>query len=105
MDTAAIRQRSLKEATRLGYSVSAELPLSDFHIQARKADDLLDRCLILHALIAVSYGFPRDAAKAWLWQEDLAGAMSAAEARYLEPGDAAEDEFYHGLSESVWALV
>lgn len=105
MDTAAIRQRSLKEAARLGYPVSAELPLSDFDVKARDVNELVDRCLVLHALIAVSYGFPRDAVRAWLGQEDLIGALSASERRYLDAGDASDDEFYRGVSESVWALI
>lgn len=106
MDTATIRLRSLKEAARLGYEVAAELPLSDFDVKARDGDELVDRCLILHALIAVSYGFPREAVNAWLAQEGLLGAASGSERRYLvEAGDAADDEFYRGLSESVWALV
>ncbi|HVM53264.1 MAG TPA: DUF4272 domain-containing protein [Acidimicrobiales bacterium] len=105
MDTAAIRKRSLKEAARLGYEVSAELPLSDFDVKARDGDELVDRCLVLHALIAVSYGFPRDTAKAWLTQEELTSALSPSERRYLDAGDAAADEFFHGLSESVWALM
>jgi hypothetical protein len=105
MDTAAIRKRSLKEAARLGYAVSAELPLSDFDVKARDVNELVDRCLVLHALIAVSCGFPRDAVRAWLGQEDLTGSLSASERRYLEAGDASDDEFYRGLSESVWAFV
>lgn len=105
MDTAAIRQRSLKEAARLSYEVSTELPLSDFDVKAREVDELVDRCLVLHALIAVSYGVPREPVKSWLAQEDLVGAMSASERRDIEAGDVADDEFYRGLSESVWALV
>jgi Domain of unknown function (DUF4272) len=84
VDAAAIRKRSLKDAAHLGYEVSAELPLSDFDIKAREADELVDRSLVLHGLIAVSYGFPRDAVKAWLAQEELMGALSASERRYLE---------------------
>lgn len=105
MDTAAIRKRSLKEAARLGYEVSADLPLSDFDVKAREADELVDRCLVLHTLIAVSYGVARDTVKAWLAQEDLLGALSSRERRYLEAGSAADDEFHRGLSESIWALV
>ena len=81
MDTAAIRQRSLKEATRLGYEVSADLPLSHFDVKARDVDDLVDRCLVLHALISVPYGFARDIAKAWLAQEGLLGALSGVSAK------------------------
>jgi hypothetical protein len=105
MDTATMRQRSLKEAAKLGYKVSADLPLSDFGVKARATDQLVDRCLVLHALIAVSHGFPRDLVKAWLAQEALMSALTASERRYLESGDATDDEFYRGLSESIWALV
>lgn len=105
MDTTAIRQRSLQEAARLGYAVSAELPLSDSEVQARDVDELVDRCLVLHALIAVAYGFPRVAARTWLRQEDLIGSLTASERLYLDAGDASDDEFYRGLSESVWALI
>lgn len=105
MDTAAIRQRSMKEAARLGYAVSAELPLSDFDVKAREVNELVDRCLVMHALVAVSYGFPRDTVKAWLAGEDLTGAMSASERFYLEAGDTADDEFHRGMSESVWTLI
>jgi hypothetical protein len=105
MDTASIRQRSLKEAAQLGYRVSAELPLSDFDVKTREVNALVDRCLVLHALIAVSHGFPRDTVSAWLGQEELISALSTSERRYLESGDTTDDEFYRGLVESVWALV
>ncbi len=105
MDTATIRRRSLNEAARLGYEVSTELPLSDFDVKARDVDELVDRCLVLHALTAVSYGFPRGTVKAWLEREELVGVLSASERRYLDSGDDGDDEFYRGMSESVWALV
>ena len=105
MGTAAIRQRSLKEAARLGYSVSIALPLSDPDVKAREVNELVDRFLVLHALVAVSYGYSRDTVKGWLEQEHLVGALSASERRYLQAADATDDVFYRGLSEGVWTLM
>ncbi len=105
MGLASTREQSREVAEKLGYEVMAELPLLEADSEVRSGEELAERCLVLHALIAVSYGFPRSSARGWFEREGLVGALSASEARFLDTGDAQEDEFFHGLVESVWALV
>lgn len=104
MDAPALRQASLKEATRLGYPVNPELPLLDFNLRRRDDADIVARCLVLHVLIAVSYGFPRDAALAWLEKEGLLGSVSGREEAFLSDV-AQQGAAYRDQSEAVWAFI
>jgi hypothetical protein len=105
MDTAAMRQRSLREAARLGYGVSRELPLSDFDVKVREQEETVSRCLALHSIVAISYGLSRELAKAWLHREGLIDAITEDERNYLTGSDREGDDFYHGLVESLWTFV
>jgi len=104
MDTPALRQASLKEATRLGYPLNPELPLLDHNLRRRDDADIVARCLVLHVLIAVSYGFSRPAALAWLDQECLLGSVSVREGAFLSDASQ-EGVVYRDHSEAVWAFV
>lgn len=90
------------EARRLGYEVSAELPLLGFDVRLRDQDEVVRRCLARYVAVAVAYGYGRDRAWAWLKREGLDDALAPSEREFLDGGGDA-DAMKAGV-ESLWAL-
>ena len=88
-----IRERSFREAVRLGYSINPHLPLLDQESVTRNAADIADRLLCLNAVVASACGFSRKAALAWVRAEGAFKALSAKECLFLgdSPGTTAQD--------------
>jgi len=56
----------------------------DEHVdQIRSADEVVRRCLVLHAVLAVGHEVPRDQVVSWLRRESLWDAVSPEESQFL----------------------
>jgi hypothetical protein len=65
--------------------------------------ELLNRALILTALAACGFGFPRPKGLAWIEREGLAEALSPSEERFLRR-EKGRREGYQKQVEALWAL-
>ncbi len=103
MDLEGIRKKSLETARKLGYLMSASLPLLDEDIQVRKKEDVIARALTLNCILACSFGFPRNKAINWLVREGLRESLTLHEQTFLENG-----QVNSGFSlqvEGLWVLA
>ena len=107
MSFAEIRKRSLKVATQLKFTLPSTLPLLDESLRLRQLGDIEDRVLVLSAVVAASYGFPRDRIVSWLEREALVSVLSGAEQSFLRGTGVAAQQFQvqvEALSAFAWAL-
>jgi len=105
MDTAAIRQKSLSQAKKLGYPVNPELPLlGDLTLQRTK-EEFLDRMLCRYTCVACSFGFPRQLGWSWLAQEGLLEKVTPEESLYLRNKDEAPADKFQPHVETIWAMT
>ncbi|WP_158336043.1 DUF4272 domain-containing protein [Burkholderia plantarii] len=74
---------SLQECEQLGYPLPSTLPMLDVEHGLRPPHEIESRALALSAIVAASYGFPRERAVSWLEQETLVPALSEAERGFL----------------------
>jgi len=106
MEMQRIRERSLEAAKTLGYSTNADLPLMDELEQIRTVSEAADRLLSLYAVVACSYGFPKDKARKWLAREGLVDLLTPTERAYLEACSNSDlDASNQWQVESLWALT
>ncbi len=106
MDTQRIREKSLEAAKELGYPTNENLPLMEVVKQVRSVSEAADRLLALYAVVACSYGFPKDKAKKWLIREGLIDLLTLTEKAYLEAGSRGDlDTTKQWQVEAIWALA
>ena len=106
MEVQKIRENSLKAARALGYPTNENLPLLDEVEQVRNVSESADRLLCLYAIVACSYGFPKEKAKKWLAREGLDGFLSKSEEAYLKVSSkGGGDPLKQWQVESLWALA
>ena len=106
MEMQKIREKSMKAAQALGYPANESLPLLDEVEQVRGVSESIGRLLCLYAIVATSYGFPKEKAKKWLVREELDGFLSKSEEAYLEvPSNGGGDPSNQWKVESLWALA
>lgn len=102
-----IRTKSLQVCERLGYPRPHTLPLLDSEQDLRPLREIESRALVLSAVVAASYGFPRDRVVAWLEQEELVSALSEVERSFLFDGSGLAQQFQvqvECLCVFAWAL-
>ncbi|TWG78955.1 uncharacterized protein DUF4272 [Cupriavidus gilardii J11] len=109
MQASVIRDHSLFQAERLGYSRTPPLPLIDCDLlQPRPQQDVEKRALALSVVVAISYGLDSASGRSWLEREGLYGALSAAEESFVEDaGSVGGSPFQaqvEGLGIFAWAL-
>lgn len=79
MDMAVIRAESIRKLSGAGVFVNPALPPLDSRLVARDVDAVVGRALALHAIVAASYGFPREQAGNWITREGLWTHLTAPE--------------------------
>lgn len=85
MQASVIRDHSLVQARRLGYSRTPPLPLIDGDLlQPRPQREVGKRALALSVVVAISYGLDRASGRSWLEREGLYEALSTAERSFVE---------------------
>lgn len=100
------RELSLAEAKSLGYPINPNLPMLDNVEQCRSTLDITDRLLCLYAVVASSYGFPKERALLWLQREGVVGALSRKEHEYLfRKNEENQDMIIQWQVEALWALA
>lgn len=82
-DLSRIRAESIAIVERFGLSVSAQLPLIEVPATRRSQEEILDRMLALHAVVASSFGFRNAKAIKWLEDQSLWDATSTVEKSLL----------------------
>jgi len=80
-------------ARKLGFQIPASFPLLDEEIKPRGKDQIINRALIVSAVVATSYGLSRDIAWSWLDQESLIEGLSGKERRFLDGSDEPRKQF------------
>lgn len=104
MDLKQIRTQSLDVAAKAGVKIPESLPLLDDGISARPTADAVNRLLVLNIVAAVSYGFDRVKALAWLKQEKLDGLLTPTESAFVTSGVGTPQTFQVQI-EAMWALA
>jgi len=109
MQASVIRDHSIVQARRLGYSRTPPLPLIDCDLlQPRPQQEIEKRALALSVVVAISYGLDRASGRAWLEREGLYGALSAAEGSFVEDAHSAGGSPFQAQVEALgifaWAL-
>jgi len=109
MHASFIRNQSLLQAKRLGYSRTPPLPLMECEIlQLRPQQVVAERALALSAVVAISFGLDRSSGRSWLEREGLRGALSAAESSFVEDARSAVASTFQAQVEALgifaWAL-
>ncbi len=104
MDMEAKRRESLQTAMDLGYSTNPNLPLLDDDDFLRTGDEIVRRMLVLHAVVATSYGFPVARSLGWLQSNGLSGEVTAGERGFLDASDPARKAFHQWQVEAICAL-
>ncbi|WP_409558939.1 DUF4272 domain-containing protein [Cupriavidus sp.] len=109
MQASVIRDHSLFQAKRLGYSRTPPLPSIDCDLlQLRPQHEVEKRALALSVVVAISYGLDRASGRSWLEREGLYGALSAAERSFVEDGRSAGGSTFQAQVEALgifaWAL-
>jgi hypothetical protein len=103
-----VRERSRRLARRLGYGKShGEVPVPRVGA-LRTVDEVLDRVLVLNAVISCAYGLPTLSALDWLRRHDLLDVLTDDEREFL--ADASEGIHVEDLArklqvESLFALL
>lgn len=82
-DLSRIRAESIAIVERFGLSVSAQLPLIEIPATRRSQEEILDRMLVLNAVVASSFGFRNAKAIKWLEDQSLWDATSKVEKSLL----------------------
>ncbi|HDR9869926.1 DUF4272 domain-containing protein [Burkholderia cenocepacia] len=109
MQASVIRDHSIVQARRLGYSRTPPLPLLDCDLlEPRPQQEVEKRALALSVVVAISYGLDRASGRAWLEREGLYGALSAAEGSFVEDARSAGGSPFQAQVEALgifaWAL-
>ncbi|MCB0770971.1 MAG: DUF4272 domain-containing protein [Flavobacteriales bacterium] len=106
MNMQEIRETNLKVAKGLGYPVNERLPFMDEVNQLRSLADAAERLLCLNAVVACSYGFPKDKAIKWLIREGAFDHLAQSEQDYLySSSNGATNAQKQWQVESIWALA
>lgn len=87
MNLKIIRDKSIQNATAMGYELDSSLPLLDQGLSIRGKNEIIDRSLTLFATVAGSYGFAKTDAINWLKQEKLDSVLSPSESVFLTAAD------------------
>jgi hypothetical protein len=103
-----VRERSRKLARRLGYGKPQEDVPAPRVGPLRSAEDVLDRALVLNAVISCAYGLPTLSALDWLRAHGLLGRLADDERDFL--ADASDGIHVEDLArklqvESLFALL
>lgn len=104
MEIKQIRALSVSVAAKAGITIPASLPLPDEGMAVRDATEAVNRLLVLNVVAAVSCGFDRAKALAWLKQEKLDGLLTPAELAFVENGVGTPQSFQFKI-EAMWALA
>lgn len=102
-DLRTIRDRSISAAEDLGYETHPSMPLLDEDFRLRPAQEIVDRTLALHAVVACAFKFDPGKARDWLGRESLAASLSPAERAFVAEGEGLAPEFQVQV-EGLWAL-
>ncbi|MFT7878975.1 MAG: DUF4272 domain-containing protein [Sulfurimonas sp.] len=84
MNMEVIRNQTFSIVERLGYPINSNLPLLNKDMLPRDISDIVNRSLVLHAIVACSYGFDKSKAYIWIEQEGLQSYLSKAEFDFLK---------------------
>jgi hypothetical protein len=103
-----VRERSRKQARRLGYGKPPDDVPEPPAGQLRSAEDVLDRALVLNVVISCAYGLPALAALDWLRRHELLDLLTDDERDFL--ADVSEGIHVEDLArklqvESLFALL
>lgn len=104
MNFSDIRVSSNELANKFGFQISASLPLLDDICQPRSCSEIIDRALIISAVVASSYGFKKEVALRWLEQESLTKALSPLEQSFLN-GSNESQRIFQGRVETLCAFA
>lgn len=108
IDFRTIRGQSLATAQSLGYPTNPHLPLLSDVNHTKSVDEIVDRSLILYALLCgLVGGYPRDLLWNWLTKEGLSNAVTEGEKCYFL-GNLADQVRLDEMElqvEAVWALL
>jgi len=104
IDGRKLRDGSLAAAANLGFPTNPDLPLTESETALRPLDEIVDRVLVLSAMIGATLRFGTERARAYLAQENLLHVISPGEQAYLD-GDDSEEQFIGGHVEGINALL
>lgn len=104
MDANSIRTVSKEIARKAGLVIPDHLPLLEEGLKLRHQNDAVNRLLCLNAVGAVSYGFDRAKAFAWLQHEKLDGLLTEQEILFVQRG-AVPPQIFRVQIEGLWALA
>lgn len=104
LDNKLIRQLSLGTLRELGYPLHEGLPLTEIVSKSRSSSEVANRALILHALVACTFGFPKRKAKEWLRNEGLLDSITDTEQSFLGGEDSFKKDIQQEI-ESIWAFL
>lgn len=97
------RQASTALLLAKGITVPGHLPELDGSLSRSEAE-VVNRLLCLHALAAVAYGLPREAALDWIKVESLEDGLEPTETQFLYDGTG-NPQLYQSQVEAMYALA
>jgi hypothetical protein len=102
---AEIRAASIEEVKGLGFPLPPDsLPLLDAPHGVRARQEVEGRALVLAAVVAAAYGYPKAQAQSWIERERLAGHLSLSERTFLQ-GDVSMAVQFQAQVEALGALA
>ena len=100
-----IREDNRKLVESLGYSFNANLPLQDNIQRTKSFQEIGNRLLTLHAVVAFSYGCPKEQVKPWLEHNELIVELTSLEYEYLFGSSSLPKARFKWQVEALWALA
>lgn len=107
MSMKTIRNQTFSIVEKLGYPTNSSLPLLNKDMLPRNISDIVNRSLVLHAIVACSYGFDKSKAYIWIEQEGLQSYLSKSEFDFLKSKNTEVKHFQSYVEDLyifAWAL-
>lgn len=100
----ALRQHSQRVIDQLGLPFNTHLPEVGQAKYSRSTQEISGRALALHAVVAVSYGFPASEALSWIMSEGLMPSLTREERMFLQGNQTSANRFQM-QAEALWVFA
>jgi len=100
-----IREDNRKLVESLGYNFNPNLPLTESVEVSKSSQEIENRLLTLHAIVAFSYGCPKTKVKAWLEHNELIEELTSLEYEHLFGSSSLPEARFKWQVEALWTLA
>lgn len=100
-----IREDNKKHIQSLGYSFNPNLPLIENIEFSKSFHDIQGRLLTLNAVVAFSYGCPKEKVESWLEHNELIGNLTNLEYEHIFENSSLPKGRFKWQVEALWALA